>query len=233
MPCSMPTPSPVSLGDLLPESVLAGDNGETAPAQVSPAIAVRVAEVIAAAWRVAPEDLRMRWGGARGAADLPADTEFRVVGNGLDGWFAVVFECLDRPAFAARIRVGVVEQVPVAAAVLAPGRMLAAQDIAFESVVRWSPPPTVPEARAEPGWHVRQFIACGEALVGPAAVPAPIVHRGERVKLTWKRGVVTVAMDGVALHDAPSGHLVNVRLKGDRGMSRGIVTGPGQASLTA
>ena len=39
--------------------------------------------------------------------------------------------------------------------------------------------------------------------------------------------------DGVALHDAPSGHLVNVRLKGDRGMSRGIVTGPGQASLTA
>jgi flagella basal body P-ring formation protein FlgA len=229
----MPTPSPVSLGDLLPESVLAGDDGETAPAQVCQAIEVRVAEVIARAWRVSPDNLKMRWGGARGAADLPADTEFRVVGNGLDGWFAVVFECLNRPAFAARIRVGVVEQVPVAARGLQPGQTLTAQDIAFESVVRWSPPPAVQEARAEPGWHVRRFIAWGEAIVGPSAVPAPVVHKGERVKLTWKRGVVTVAMDGVALHDAPSGHLVNVRLKGDRGMSRGIVTGPGHASLSA
>lgn len=233
MPSTMPTPSPVSLGDLLPESVLAGDNGETAPARVPPAIEVRVAEVIAAVWKVAPKDIELRWGGARDATDLPAHTEFRVVGNGLDGWFAVVFECLERPAFAARIRVGVIEQVPVAARGLEPGRTLTTQDIAFESVVRWSPPPTEPEARAEPGWQVQKFIARGEAIVGPLAAPAAVVHRGERVKLTWKRGVVTVAMDGVALHDAPSGYLVNVRLKGDRGTSRGIVTGPGQASLTA
>jgi hypothetical protein len=49
--------------------------------------------------------------------------------------------------------------------------------------------------------------------------------------LTWRRGMVTVSVEGFALHPAATGQRVHVQLKGRRGKSSGIVTGRGTARL--
>jgi flagella basal body P-ring formation protein FlgA len=85
--------------------------------------------------------------------------------------------------------------------------------------------------RPRAGWRVDDDIAAGGTLMEPTVSPPPVIMKGGLVRLTWRRGAVTVSVNGIALHDAAVGRRVNVRLRGRRGNAWGTVTGPGVARL--
>jgi flagella basal body P-ring formation protein FlgA len=226
------TTNPVPLGELLPS--VAAEAGDSTETPIPEPVRARVAEAVAESWGTPPQDIRMQWGTIKDAAALADDIEFRLVGAGEDGWFAVVFEREGSPAFAARLRAGVTERVPVATRALEVGHVLTGTDVAYETMTRWRAPLALDRiGPVAPGWRIYAPVSAGDRLAPPAAGPQPVVQRGQRVKLTWRRSLVTVALEGVALHDAAPGYDLHVRLKGDRGTRRGIVTGPGQALLEA
>jgi len=224
---------PLQLGALLADEV--GDS------QVDPNSAVvlpqgverRVRNAVAELWSVPAESVTVRWGSIAYLDSLDDETEFRLIGRGLDSWFAVVFERPGQPAFAARMRAGWNRRIVVAARALTPGQVLSAEDLTTATQVTWGPPQPGDTMEAKPGWHVKGAIAAGGPVAEPFAVPAPVIRSGDRVRLTWQRGVVTVALEGVALHEAAVGQVVNVQLKGRRGTAKGKVMGPGRAVMSA
>jgi flagella basal body P-ring formation protein FlgA len=230
MPSTVSTGSPILLGELFRAGALEQSVGQVST-PLPPELEGRVASAVAELWRVPVELVTLRWGIIRHKGGLGEDTDFRLVGRGLDSWFAVVFEREGQPAFATRMRSGIYRQVAVATRHLTEGTILSDDDISYRPEIQWGPPPRQAKPSVTAGWRVRQCIQAGEVVAEPAAVAIPVIKSGERVKLTWRRGVVTVCIDGTAMHDAAIGERVHVRLKGRRGKSSGIVTAHGQAHL--
>lgn len=232
MPSTASTASPAALADILANAV-ADDQPLDGSVALPPALEADIAFEVASQWSVRPEDLSLHWGIVRDPTLLDEVTGFRLVGKGLNGWFAVLFDCDERPAFAVRLRVGVRRETPLARVGLEAGRTLLERDVDYEQRLTWGPPTETANGRPGAGWRVMEAVEAGQVLAEPQVAPAPVVFRGDRVKLTWQRGVVMVTFDGIAEHDASEGRTVSVRLRGRRGTCEGVVVGPGSARLAS
>lgn len=204
------------------------------PPHVPRALARRVAHQFADAWGRSPATVRLAWGRATTRVPLADDVEFRVLGRGTGGWFAVVFEPEGSRACAMQVRAGIVEATAVAARALPRGAVLAPGDLREERVVRWGAPTASATRATEParsGWRTRRAVASGEALAWPAATPPPMVQAGQPLKLEWIRDGVRVELDGIALHDAREGETVRARVPERPARLIARVVAPGVAEL--
>jgi len=193
----------------------------------------RIVASIEAQWETTLDAVVLEWGwpAEDRRSRLEAGTATRLVGNGDDGWFAVVFENPGEPGFAARLRVGVRVRMPVAVRDLTTGTRVRKRDVQWMDAVRWGRPSPTAEMPVPVGAPVRCDVSRGERLIPPVVVADPAVREGSRVRLIWKRGVVTVSLQGRALHDAAIGYPVEVQLRGDRGRARGTVLAEGLCRL--
>lgn len=199
---------------------------------LSPALQERVARAVSTQWNATGYKLRLEWGVVRQGRSISKGVVFRLVGNGTDGWFVVLFERDGRSPLAVRLRVASVDSVPVASRPLIAGATLLDADVAYAERARWGPPVQSRAAFPSAGWRVRRAIRAGEALITPGVAPPLLVRMGQPVQLVWSRGGVRIIVEGVAVNAAMLGEEVRVRLGDRRGKARGIVTGPGMADLT-
>jgi flagella basal body P-ring formation protein FlgA len=199
---------------------------------VPPRLASRVATAVSRAWGVDTTGLVLAWGNGS-LADVPDSCAFRLLGNGDAGWFAVSFEPPGRPARALRLRVGIAGRRLVAARTLRPGVRLVAGDIREESRVEWGPPASDAEAEGEPGpgWLVRRTIAAGEPLDPIRVAPPPVIEAGQPVRVLWRQGSVSVALEGTAMNEAAIGGTIRVRFPDRSRTITGTVTAPGEARM--
>lgn len=230
MPSTVSTAKPMLLGELI-QTDLTHEYVNGKEPSLPTHLEARIAYEVAKLWHVPTDEVTIQWGAIPDENSLTDETEFRLIGRGLDSWFAVVFECETRPAFATRMRAGLYRDIAVALRDLRSGDTLTSGDYKLRCDTRWGPPLRNEPLVAGPGWLVKNTIAAGQVVAEPQAVPVPVIQEGERVRLTWRRGMVTVSVEGFALHPAATGQRVHVQLKGRRGKSSGIVTGKGQARL--
>lgn len=202
-----------------------------ADSPVSRGLASRVAQRIAEAWRVPVEQVRLTWGHASSAAAPTLDAPFRLLGQGAQGWYVVVFDPADSNAVAIRVRAGIERPVMVAARTLTAGTRLTAGDLAEQVRVHWGTPPQDSALAASVGWEVRRPVRAGEPLVAPAVVAPPLVIAGQPVRFTWESGGVHVSVMGVALNSARQGELVRARLEERPARVTGTAMAPGLAAL--
>lgn len=206
-------------------------NLKESPVYVPATVESQIKEMIGRRWRVPLGDVHLRWGAAPEGYEVNANAHFRLVGEGSDGWFAVIFRNPGTPGAAIRLRAGVNYRMPVAARRLFAGRVVGDEDIVFQRVTYCGPPAPGMRRVVEPGWRVMKDIDPGAQLSPPIVLPQRVITSGDTVRLQWKRGVITVALQGIAVHDAAMGERITVSLRGGRGESSGIVTGPGKAAL--
>jgi flagella basal body P-ring formation protein FlgA len=199
-------------------------------AAVPPRLEARVAERIAAAWRVAPEAVRLEWPRAALPDSLPGEAPLRLLGEGRDGWFVVLLGP-SPGGRALRVRAGLDDTVWVADRPLAAGARLAADDLRREPRRRWGAPAGPAGERPAAGWEVRRPLAQGEIVDRPAVVPPTLVATGDPVRLIWCQGGVSLSLSGTALNPARRGEQVRARVEGRTGALAGTVTGPGTAVL--
>jgi flagella basal body P-ring formation protein FlgA len=231
MPSTASTANPSALANILAHAV-ADDQPIDTSVSFPPALERAIVNDLAEQWNARTQDISLHWGVVRDPKLIDQVTNYRLVGKGVNGWFAVLFDCDDRPAFAVRLRVGVRRSVMLALRDLEEGHTLRESDFTTDERLTWGPPSEIAVPPAA-GWRVVAAIRAGEVLAEPQVMAAPVVLRGDRVKLTWQRGVVTVTLEGIAECDAAAGHCVAVRLRGRRGTRRGTVTGPGRAYLAS
>lgn len=204
----------------------------TEQATVPRALAGRVTERIASAWRVPAASLRLEWGNRSSDVALSSGTPFQLLGRGTGGWFVVVFDPATTAASAVRLRAGVELPVAVAARPLVAGQMLAPADLREEVRVHWGAPiATAATVQPGPGWQVRRALAAGEVVTAPTATPPPDVLAGESVRFQWREGDVEVSVVGIALHAARRGERLRARLEERPTRLEGTVTAPGHAAL--
>lgn len=208
---------------LAPSSVLS--------AQPPAAFDRRVAEVVAARWRVDPALVQLDWSAWDSTTRLAADASFQLQGQGFGGWFSVTIRRAAAPTMALRIRAGMEAVVPVAVRPLPAGTMLQLPDIAHEKRVRWGPP-ELEEAASMIGWEVRRPVREGGLLARPGVVPPRVINAGEPITLIWERSGVAISVIGTALNSARTGDEVRVRIDGRRDRVTGIATSAGTATLT-
>lgn len=198
-------------------------------APVPSGLAASVSAAVAALWATDAPAIRLEWGAIPSAVALSDTTPFRLTGKGAGGWLVALFRPAGRSAVAVRVRAGVVDSVMLAARPLAAGVTLEEADLRPATAVRWGPPRG--ETRPGAGWITRRAVFTGDEL-GPSTVMAPqLVHAGDQVRVVWRQGPVTVALDGVALSSAALGETVSVRLAQRGGQRRGTVSGPGSVRL--
>lgn len=215
---------------LMPSAVAAQQ--PTDRLELSPALRERVARAVGTRWNATAYQLRLEWGVIRQGRSISHDVVFRLVGNGTNGWFVVLFERDGRSPLAVRLRVAVMDSVPIASRPLIAGATLLDADVAYAERPRWGPSAQSRTTFPSAGWRVRRAIRAGEVLTAPKVAPPLLVRVGEPVHLVWSRGGVRIIVEGLAVNAAMLGEEVRVRLADRRGKARGIVTGPGMADLT-
>lgn len=198
-------------------------------APVTPGLQARVAEAVARSWGVDTAGLVLSWGSGS-LVGVPDSTDFRLLGGGQGGWFAVMVEPANRASLGIRLRAGVTTVQLVAARALASGQRLEAPDIRAEPQVHWGPPAS-PAPAVVAGWVARRRLVPGTPLDATHVGPAPAVTAGQPVRVHWNVGSVSVALEGVALHDAALGAPLRVRTTRKRGVVQATVTAPGEARM--
>ncbi len=192
-------------------------------------LAAAVAGAVARQWAADSTAMRLEWGAIPSAAALSDSTPFSLSGKGGDGWLVVLFEPAKKSPVAVRIRAGLLDSVAVAARPVSSGTMLSSADIRKEEKVEWGVPTT--RTSSLEGWVTRRPLAAGEQIAHSGVTAPQAVRSGDEVRIEWKRGIVTVALDGVALASGAIGETVSVRLAQRGGQRRGRVTGPGSVRL--
>lgn len=215
---------------LLTPPLAASATAQVAEGPVSSVLQARLALAVGRTWGVDTTGLVLAWG-TGSLAGAPDSSAFRLLGGGDGGWFAVVVEPPGRAPIAIRLRAGVAGRRQVAARALAAGQVLAAADIRDEAYVRWGPPPDAAVAPVEAGWVARRRMVPGALLDGSRVGPAPVVSAGQAVRVHWNAGSVSVALEGVALHDAALGAPLRVRTTRKRGVLQTTVIAPGEARM--
>jgi flagella basal body P-ring formation protein FlgA len=200
--------------------------GDTA---VPPAVAARVAALVAERWEVPAESLVLAWGTHAAWPAAVADLPMRLIGGGGDGWFVLTLDPPEGRPSAVRVRAGVRGPAPVAARDLTPGHALAAEDLRLELRVTWGPPTERPEAAVMAGWEVRRAVAAGTVLSPPLVQPARLVAPGDPVTFVWTRGTVVLERVGIARAGARLGEPVQAVVGEAR--LHGIVIAPRRARL--
>lgn len=200
--------------------------GPAVPANLS----ARVAGQVARLWGVDSAAVRLEWGVVPVAATFADSVRFRLLGRGDGGWFGVVFESPAGASFAVRVRAGAQDSVAVATRPVRSGETLGPNDVRLELQPRWGPPMRGRPLPA-PGWIARRALASGEVITASAAAPPVLVRAGQVVQLEWRRGSVTVGLEGTALNSAALGESVRVRPANGGGARTAVVAGPGRARL--
>jgi flagella basal body P-ring formation protein FlgA len=190
-------------------------------AALPPLLVQRVAGAVAERWAIAPEQVRLEWTGLQRTSALSGLTQFKLLGRGEDGWFAVLFEPAVGAPLAARLHAGIADSAAIAARPLSAGALLTSDDVRYEMRVRWQQPNRSSGSRVQPGDLVRRPIATGEVLSAPSVVPAPLVTAGASVRVEWRRGDVVIELQGTAVNAASAGEVVQVRVDGRTGQLRG------------
>ncbi len=209
-----------------PSSLVAQAGDGTVPAGLQ----ARLAAAVAKSWGVDTTGLVLAWGNGS-LAGVPDSSPFRLLGGGEGGWFALLVEPPHRVPVAIRLRAGIGGRRQVAARAIAAGQMLAAGDIRAEAHVHWGPPAGGSFPAVEAGWVARRRMVPGAVLDAAHVGPAPVVSAGQAVRVHWNAGSVTVALEGVALHDAALGAPLRVRTVRQRGVLQTTVTAPGEARM--
>lgn len=211
-------------------ALLAG-GATAAPADVPAGMAGELRAQVAQEWGVAPERLWIEWGQLAVSGTALENAVPRLVGRGADGWFTAVLEVPGSDPVAFRFHGGVLDTVWVAARALARGVRLGDGDRRAEVRPLWGPP--AGEARVAPalGWETRRPLAAGEILAWPAVVAPAVIATRDPVRLEWRRGGVSVMLEGVALGPASVGESVRVRVEGRARPISATVIGPGRASF--
>lgn len=198
--------------------------------EVPARFAARVAAEVGRTWGEHPEGMVLRFG-AGSLAGVPDSTPFRLLGAGEAGWFALVAEPVGLRPIALRLRAGCTIRRQVATRALRAGMRLAPGDIREEPHVRWGPPPTDGMAVAREGWVVRRTLGPGTPLDVAHVGPPPLVETGQPVRILWREGAVSIALEGTAMNDAALGESVRVRTGSRTGVVRGLVTASGEARM--
>ncbi len=198
-------------------------------AQVPGRLAAAVAGAAARQWVVDSARVRLEWGVVPTAAALSDSTPFSLSGKGADGWMIAVFTPATGSPAAVRVRVGLLDSVTVAVRSIARGATLAAGDSRRDERVRWGVP--APELVPGEGWVTRRPLAAGDEITPSSATAPQVIKSGDQVRVEWRRGAVTVALDGVAMGSGALGESVSVRLAERGGQRRGKVMGPGSVRL--
>jgi flagella basal body P-ring formation protein FlgA len=196
-----------------------------AAARVSAEAAARIGE----AWNVAPESVRLDWGG--GAAETGGNELVRILGRGRDGWFAAVLRDAAGRRSSVRLRAGIAEPVMVATRDLGAGLAVGPGDLQPSIRVRWGPPTADAGERPGPGWEVRRPLAAGDIAMTPSVRPPVLVRAGEPVTLRWQHDVVRLTASGIALNSARAGEPVRIEVAGRERPLHGRVTGRGLAAM--
>lgn len=191
-------------------------------AVLPPLLVQRIAGAVAERWAVPADRVRLEFSLLERGAMLPAQSPFRLLGRGEDGWFAIVFEPQGQAPLAAKLRAGLEDSVAVAVRPLPAGTELAAADMRYVLKTAWRGPLRAAAPLARPGDRVRRAIARDEVLAAPAVTPAPLVAAGASVQLEWRRGDVTIELQGTAVNAAAAGEPVQVRVAGRTGQLRGV-----------
>lgn len=189
---------------------------EGVPPDVRTAIAAEASRL----YGYLPDSLVLIFGAMRGTPiDGTCCESVRLVA-GRDGWHTALLRG-DRThqTYAARVRIGMKDLVPVAARTLAAGDTLRPEHVEYRSETIWLP--RRDERYANPGWIVRSRLSAGDPLRHPWLVPPPLIDAGRNVVVVIRRGVVRVEASGHALGDAGWGERVQVRLAHGRGIVEG------------
>lgn len=195
------------------------------PAPLQAAVTATVAE----SWGVPASDVRLEWGRLP-EHPLPADAPFRLVGRGSDGWFAVVVNRPDASPYALRVRAGVRVTMPVATRALTAGHAITEDDVQQVERVRWGVPAGEP-VQSPIGAVTRRAVAAGDLLRSPTIAPPTLVTSGDRVRVTFQRGGVTVSATGTAVGRGALGETISVRLDTGYRRIRAVVVGTGAVQI--
>jgi len=123
------------------------------------------------------------------------------------------------------------DSVWVAARPLAAGRVLAPGDLERRWARHSEPPAEVSLAAPPWGLALGRALSTGQ-VVGHALLKiAPVVARGDVVRLVYRRGALTVAMSAEALQGGAPGEEISVRPLAGRRTCRGRVGGPGEVEV--
>lgn len=112
------------------------------------------------------------------------------------------------------MRVGLIEELAVAARDLPRGHMLDQEDVTWSERVRWG---SGAGPVADPvGQVTERSVRVGEPLVAPSVRPPLLVRGGEAVEALFDDGTVRMSMRGTALASARQGGRLHVRLESGR-----------------
>lgn len=122
------------------------------------------------------------------------------------------------PVLVARVHVGYERAEAVAARPIARGAVLAEQDVLVRHMLVWGAPDSVavPAPERLIGAEARRMLRDGEPIHNTDVTPAPLVFAGDSVTAELVRDGVRIALVGTALHNAPLGARVAIRLTGGR-----------------
>ena len=180
-------------------------------------------------WGSAPEGgWRAEWNVVRGdSAAMQAQTA-EISGSDRSGIYTITMRPsrFAAPIMVGRLRVGHQRREAIAARPIARGTVLTADHIALRRAQVWGAPhdTSVAGIAAFVGGESRRAIRDGEVIRDRDVTAAPVVFAGDSVTAELIRGGVRLALAGTALHNAPLGARVAIRL--DRGRRfAGIATG--------
>ncbi len=185
---------------------------------------------MAKTWGVDTTGMVRPWG-VGSLSDVPDTSNFRLLGNGEGGWFAVMVEPPGQPVAAIRLRAPGWCASAWWRRALRSGLRPVAGDIRREQHLRWGPPEMPDEGDVQEGWVVRRPLSAGEELLRPRVEPPPVVLAGQPVRLLWQEGNVAVAIEGTALNDAALGAAVRIRTTRRQGIVQATATAPGEARM--
>ncbi len=122
------------------------------------------------------------------------------------------------PVLVARLRVGYERAEAVAARQVARGAVLAEQYVLVRHMLVWGAPDSIAAPAPERliGAEARRVLRDGEPIHPTDVTSAPLVFAGDSVTAELVRDGVRIALVGTALHNAPLGARVAIRLTGGR-----------------
>lgn len=199
---------------------------DTTDLPVSPRVARDVQWEVARRWGIDPDRVHLEFGRISGSAPERV-AAVRLLGTGTKGYWVALLSPADPSITPTRVRVraGVQRAEAVATRDLERGEALTVGDIGQDFAVVWGAPRGRSEA-VEPGWIVHRRLKAGEALKTPAVAPPDAVTSGEPIEVLWRRGAVSVSLEGVALGSGPVGTEVRVRTESGREL-RGVAQSDG------
>ncbi|TCP03523.1 flagella basal body P-ring formation protein FlgA [Rubrivivax gelatinosus] len=178
-------------------------------------------------WREPQVSLDVRAAGS-GAAARCAQPEVRAAETTNPTRMRFELRCADGSTRAFMVRARLSAEVPVAAAALPAGRVLAEDDVVLQRHAVAGSPPPLAAAEDAVGRVARRSIGAGQMLTARLLDEPLLVRRGEAVQIRARRDAVEVVVPGQALEAGRRGQTIRVRNTGNGTVIRARVVEAGQ-----